>query len=71
MSGRQMSESDTYSGEKYTFKILNNIGRGGNGGVYNVKVLGKELDFPVVVKFFECNRDVKIKEKDTIGLNAK
>lgn len=53
MTGR-VKKGDKFTGQKYSFIIENtDAKRGGNGGVYDVKIIDSKYDFPVVVKFFE------------------
>ena len=72
MSGRKK-----YKGELYSFfRSERDIGRGGNGAVYDVEFEGNEaLGFPVVAKFFEYNGADKEKrynrfKNEIIALNA-
>lgn len=65
MNGRRTEARDgIYQGSKYQFKIIDSKGKhGGNGGVYEVEWIGKEMPYPVVVKFFEYNKNPHEREK--------
>ena len=56
-SVQKMSGRKNYKGELQSFlRSERDIGRGGNGAVYDVEFEGNEaLGFPVVAKFFEYN----------------
>ena len=54
-----MNEEKLYKGEKYSFyRGKKPLGKGGNGAVYSIRVVGKE-SIPLVAKFFYCTRDIK------------
>lgn len=65
MNGRKMEALDgIYQGSEYRFKVTDCEGKhGGNGGVYEVELIGKKLPYPVVVKFFEYNKNPHEREK--------
>lgn len=57
-----MNGKKIFKGDKYEFfKISNRGKKGGNGGVYDVEITNEKIEFPIVAKFFEYDRDEKDK----------
>lgn len=61
---QKMNGKKIYKGNKYEFIKVDEHGRrGGNGGVYEVRVLNNKIEYEVVAKFFEYDRKPSIKSK--------
>ena len=62
-----MSSNKKYKGKECVFfREEKEIGHGGNGTVYNAKLLedgGRNIDYPLVAKFFTYDKDSKEKAK--------
>lgn len=54
----KMSSERVYRGEHYTFKKGKKLGQGGNGEVYEAKIIAGDSSKKLAVKFFEAKKDI-------------